>query len=71
MMKIAEDMLAIPETATMGQRQRRMERISGRFEAVVLKKCGPEPQPWARDQWVAKRLVEIEQRAADAAGPLP
>jgi len=70
-MKIAEAMFSIPETATAGQRQRQMERIAKRVEAVVLKKCGPEPQPRSRDSWVAERLLEIEQRAASAAGPLP
>lgn len=69
-MKIAEAILSIPDDATAGQRQRRMERIGRRFEAVVLKKCGPEPRRSDESQ-LAARLQEIEIRAANAAGPLP
>ena len=69
-MKIAESIGDIPESATAGQRHRRMDRIGKRLEAVMLSKCGPEPS-WNRDNWLAERLREIEQRAAEAAGPLP
>jgi len=69
-MKIAESMASIPDDATAGQRQRRMERIGMRLKASIRRQCGPEPQG-SRDSWVAERLQDIEQRAANAAGPIP
>jgi hypothetical protein len=68
--KLAEPMMNVPAGTSPEEYQRRTTRAGERLQAFLLKSCGPDPIAF-NDSWKAKRLEEIERRAADAAGPLP
>lgn len=67
--KIVEVMGSIPENATAEETQRIMTKMGKDAEALMLKKCGEDPVNYG-DSWRAKRIAEIEQKAAAAAGPI-
>lgn len=69
-MKLGESILIMPDNITPGAQQRRTERAGRSILAFLERKCGPDPVAFG-DSWRAKRLEEIERRAANAAGPLP
>jgi hypothetical protein len=55
-----------PENASTEQMMKMMAQMAQDQEALVLKKCGPVPAPIN----TAQRLLDIEQKAAAAAGPI-
>jgi hypothetical protein len=55
-----------PENASTEEMMKRMAQMSQDQEALVVKMCGPAPVAVN----TAQRLLEIQQKAAAAAGPI-
>lgn len=67
-MKIMERMVNFPENTTLEQMQRIYAEVDVAMKELLAKVCGPDPQDWTQHKRQEK-LAEIEQKAADAAGP--
>lgn len=69
--KLAGTLFRMPDNVKPEEFQRRMLRAGKMMEALLVKKCGADPGGYSVSELTGKRLVEIERKAADAAGPIP
>jgi hypothetical protein len=66
--KISMRILELPENATQEQMMDLMAKNGKELEALTLKRCGPDVRQF-NDTWRAKRLEEIQRKAAGAGSP--
>ncbi len=69
-LKLAQSMMNMPADVQPDEVQRRFATIATVVEALTLKACGPDPEPF-NETWRLAQLKKIERKAADAAGPVP
>lgn len=58
----------VPATASAADMQKLMMKTNADLEALVTKRCGPNPSQWNAGK-MAQRLQEIEGEASDALSP--